>query len=129
MWQEAYECGEPIINSQHRELFALANAAFDASFNGAAMCEELEEVIDKLLAHIAQHFDYEEKALEARHYHDLARHKAAHANLLKLADKLRTAVAAGRTTTGELVDFLAGKVVAQHLFAADVKFFPLFSDP
>ena len=128
-WQEAYECGEPIIDAQHRELFMLANAAFDASFNRAAMRDELEDVIDKLLAHIAQHFDYEEKALEARHYDDLARHKAAHANLLKLADELRTAVAAGRTTTGELVDFLAGKVVAQHLFAADVKFFPLFADP
>ncbi len=131
VWQEAYECGEPIIDAQHRELFALANAAFDASFNlnNAALRDELEAVTDKLLAHIAAHFDYEEKALDARHYDDLARHKAAHANLLRLADQLRTAVAAGRTTTGELVDFLAGKVVAQHLFTADVKFFPLFSDP
>jgi hypothetical protein len=37
-------------------------------------------------------------------------------------------LAAGGTTTGELVDFLADKLVAQHLLAADVKFFPLFSD-
>ena len=128
VWQEAYECGEPNIDAQHRELFVLANAAFDASINEAARREELEWVIDKLLAHIAEHFDYEEKALEARHYDDLARHKAAHANLLKQAGELRAAVVAGRTTTGELVDFLADKVVAKHLFAADVKFFPLFSD-
>ena len=90
--------------------------------------EVIEAAVDRLLAHIVKHFAYEEEVLDARHYDDLARHKAAHANLLTLADELRAGVAAGRTTTGELVDFLADKVVAQHLFAADVKFFPLFSD-
>ncbi len=128
VWQEAYECGEPNIDAQHQELFALANAAFDASFNKATTRAEFEAAIDRLLAHIAKHFAYEEEALDARHYDDLARHKAAHAHLLKLADELRDAVVAGRTTTGELVDFLADKVVAKHLFASDVKFFPLFSD-
>jgi hemerythrin len=111
-----------------RELFALANAAFNASFNQGTTRAEFETAIDRLLAHIVEHFAYEEEVLDALRYDDLAPHKEAHANLLKLANELRAAVAAGRTTTGELVDFLADKVVAQHLFAADVKFFPLFSD-
>jgi hemerythrin-like metal-binding protein len=128
VWQEAYECGEPNIDSQHRELFALANAALDASFKTAEPRAPFEAAIDKLLAHIVKHFADEEETLEARGYNDLVRHKAAHASLLAQADKLRAGVAADRTTTGELVQFLADKVIAQHLFSADRKFFSLFSN-
>ena len=126
VWQEAYECGEPNIDAQHRELFALANAALDASFKTAPARTQFEAAIDKLLAHIVKHFAYEEATLDARHYDDLGQHKAAHANLLAQAGELRAAVAANRSTIGELVEFLADKVVAQHLLTADKKFFPLF---
>jgi diguanylate cyclase (GGDEF)-like protein/hemerythrin-like metal-binding protein len=126
VWQEAYECGEPNIDAQHRELFALANAALDASFKTAEPRAPFEAAIDKLLAHIVKHFADEEEILDACGYSDLSRHKAAHASLLAQADKLRAGVAADRTTTGELVQFLADKVIAQHLFAADRKFFSLF---
>ncbi|MBB4196731.1 hypothetical protein CCR94_11945 [Rhodoblastus sphagnicola] len=128
VWQEAYECGEPTIDAQHLELFALANAALDASFKTAEPRGPFEAAIDKLLAHIVKHFADEEAILDARGYSDLARHKAAHASLLAQADKLRAAVAADRTSTGELVQFLADKVIARHLFAADRKFFPLFAN-
>jgi diguanylate cyclase (GGDEF)-like protein/hemerythrin-like metal-binding protein len=128
-WQEAYECGEPKIDAQHRELFTLANAAFDASFKTPSTDTQFKAAIDRLLAHIVKHFADEEQALDARHYVGLAWHKLAHADLLAQAGELRTAVAAGRITTGDLVDYLADKVVAAHMFRVDKMFFPLFSDP
>ena len=128
VWQEAYECGEPVIDEQHRELFTLANAALDASFKAASSPQVFEAAIDRLLAHIVMHFAYEEGALDAHQYDDLLHHKAAHAALLAQAKELRAAVASGQATIGELVDFIADKVVAQHLFTADKKFFPLFQD-
>lgn len=127
VWQEAYECGEPTIDEQHRELFTLANAALDASFRVATSRAEFEAAIDRLLAHIAKHFDYEEQALKARRYQDLPRHKASHAALLVRTRELKAAVATGQATFGEFVEFLADKIVAHHLFTADRKFFPLFS--
>jgi len=128
VWSEAYECGEPNIDAQHRELFRLANATLDASFESETCPGEFAATINRLLAHIVTHFVYEEQALAERDYDDLARHKAAHAALLGRAHELRAAVAVGKTTIGELVDFLADKVVAQHLFTADRRFFPLFAD-
>ena len=128
VWQEAYECGEPNIDAQHRELFAQANVAFDASFDTSATRARFQSAIDRLVALVVSHFAYEEEALGARRYDDLSRHKAAHACLLAQAVQLRTAAATGKITTGDLVDFVAGKVVAQHLFAADMKFFPLFAN-
>ena len=128
VWQEAYECGEPAIDQQHQELFALANASFEASFKAAATPEHFEAAIDKLLAHIVAHFAYEESALSACHYEGLEQHKAAHAALLARTGELRATIAIGQSTIGELVDFIADKVVAQHLFTADRKFFSLFQD-
>jgi diguanylate cyclase (GGDEF)-like protein/hemerythrin-like metal-binding protein len=128
VWQEAYECGEPNIDEQHHELFTLANAALDASFRTATSRPEFEAAIDKLLVHIVKHFTYEEQVLEAHHYVDFVRHVAAHDALVRRTLRLRAAAAIGQATFGELVDFLANKVVALHLFTSDKKFFSLFSD-
>lgn len=128
VWEESYECGEPNIDEQHRELFRLANLAIDASIRAAKSPTQFEDSIDGLLAHIATHFAYEEAALDARAYYDVMRHKAAHAALLTQAAELKAAAANGGATIGEFVDFVADRVVARHLFTADRRFFPLFQD-
>jgi hemerythrin-like metal-binding protein len=126
-WKKAYECGEPNIDAQHCELFTLANAAFDASFKMATEHAQFLAAIDRLLAHIVKHFAHEEETLAIRRYDDLAQHKVAHADVLAKGRALRGAVTAHRITTGDLVEFIADKVVAHHLFTADREFFALFS--
>jgi len=128
VWQEAYECGEPTIDREHRELFDLANALFDASFNSASFPQAFSEALEKLLAHIVQHFSDEEALLARQRYQHLEAHRLAHAALLARAGELKSAATAGKTTLGDLVDFLANTVVAQHLFKADRDYFPLFSN-
>ena len=125
VWQEAYECGEPTIDREHRELFDLANVLLDASFAGA-LPEAFSAALETLLAHIVRHFADEEAVLARHGYEHLESHRRAHAGLLARAGELKTAAAAGKTTLGDLVDFLANTVVAQHLFKADREFFPLF---
>ena len=39
---------------------------------------------------------------------------------------MKTAAAAGKASLGDLVEFLANTVVAQHMFKMDREFFPLF---
>ena len=126
IWQEAFECGEPTIDRQHRELFELSNGLLEASFKSKSSPQELNVALDKVLAHIAQHFADEEVLLARYGYKGLDAHRRAHARLLARAGQLKTSVAAGRATLGNLVEFLATTVVAQHLFKEDRKFFPLF---
>ena len=40
---------------------------------------------------------------------------------------LKADIDAGTSSTGALIEFLANKVVAQHLAGADKEFFPLFA--
>lgn len=127
VWQEAYECGEPTIDREHRELFELANVLLDASFNSAASPQAFSTALDRLLAHIVRHFSNEEALLAQHGYEHLEAHSRAHAGLLARARELKAAAATGNTTLGDLVNFLANSVVAQHLFKADQDFFPLFA--
>jgi hemerythrin-like metal-binding protein len=126
VWQEAYECGEPTIDREHRELFELANVLLDASFKSASSPQAFSEALEKLLAHIVRHFRDEEALLAQQGYEHLEAHRRAHAGLLVRAGELKTAAAAGKTNLGDLVSFLANTVVAQHLFTADRDFYPLF---
>ena len=126
IWSEAYECGEPTIDRQHREVFDLANALFAASFKSESSPGAFSAALEKLLANIVRHFADEEALLAQHGYQDLEAHRLAHANLLARGAELKASVAAGKTTLGDLVEFLANRVVAQHLFKEDRKFFPLF---
>ena len=127
-WQEAYECGNAAIDDEHRELFDLANALLSVSLNAHSSPEALGAALDTLLAHVAQHFADEEALLEQRDYPDLESHRRAHAGLLERAGVLKKAVAAGKASFGNLVDFLANNVIAQHMFKVDRKFFHLFKN-
>ena len=126
VWREAYESGNPQIDEEHRRLFELANEAFDASFDSNGESGQLAPAVDRLLAHIAMHFEHEEKILAERGYERLETHRRAHASLIGRAMELRASVARGQASIGDLVEFLANKVVAQHLLMADADYFPLF---
>ena len=128
-WQEAYECGEPTIDREHRELFELANVLLDASFKSDSSPQAFNAALEKVLAHIAQHFADEEVLLARYGYKGLDSHRRAHARLLARAAEIKASAAAGKATLGDLVEFLANSVIAQHLFKEDRKFFPLFKFP
>lgn len=127
VWREAYACGDQAIDHQHRELFDLANAALDA-FSEYGPGDTALVAMDQLIAHVVSHFAHEEQELEARGYAEAAAHKQMHAALIERALQLRAAIAGAYATMGELLNFIVDKVVANHLFTADRKFFPIFED-
>ena len=126
-WQEAYECGEPTIDREHRELFDLANALLDSSLGGGNDPARVASAFQRLMEHIAAHFAHEEALLAQRGYARLEAHRRIHAGLLARACELQDAIAAGGANLGGVVEFLARDVVARHIFKADRDFFPLFA--
>jgi len=124
-WQEAYECGEATIDAEHRELFALANRAIDATL-GEGGREGVLAALDGLIAHVARHFADEEAILARLRYGDLEPHRRAHEGLVRRALWLRERVGSGEAGVGALVEFLAQDVVARHMLTMDRAFFPLF---
>jgi hemerythrin len=75
--------------------------------------------LEKLLAHVVQHFSDKEAVLARHHYADLDVHARAHKVLIEYALQLRDSAAADGVTIGELVSFLADEAVPQHMLKTD----------
>ena len=57
VWSEDYECGQPLIDDQHRELFEGANRLLQMVFEGRAT--ELRSGVASFLNAVQVHFDTE----------------------------------------------------------------------
>lgn len=126
VWSEAFECGNPTIDDEHRELFRLSNELIEAALQ-QDLANAIEKPLGLLLAHVQQHFADEEAILEALNYDGLTEHRRAHAGLLKRAVGMAERLKTGQDGVGAIVEFLAQDVVARHLLMVDRAFFPLFS--
>jgi diguanylate cyclase (GGDEF)-like protein/hemerythrin-like metal-binding protein/PAS domain S-box-containing protein len=123
VWDPDYECGDPLIDGQHRQLFVLANALMDESM-GEGRIEVRRQRLTALLGHVVQHFADEERMLERVGYPELQQHRALHGALTDEALKLAGRMEAGELQLQELVQFLVVRVVRDHLLRSDTLFFP-----
>ncbi len=126
IWLEGYECGDPTIDAEHRELFLLANKLIDAALPAQVKPVEVRAALGEFLAHMQRHFSDEEAILAQLHYDNLAEHRRAHAGLIRRALAMVAQLDAGELSLGTIVEFLAQDVVARHLAVMDRAFFPLF---
>lgn len=122
-WAASLECGEPTIDSQHRELYELGNALLEAAAGGG---EDLLPCLDRLIEHVVRHFAAEEAILGRVAYAGLHQHRLLHQQLRAMAVVLRENAIAGDITPEDVVEFVVDKVVAGHLLTADREFMPLF---
>jgi hemerythrin len=125
-WQEAYECGEPTIDREHRELFELGNLLLDAASAGTTDYASIQAPLGNLLALVQKHFADEEALLAKHGYAHVELHQQAHDRLLVRAEALRAAAEAGDGTLGAVTEFLAGEVIARHILATDRDYYHLF---
>ena len=120
-WQRDYESGNGLIDMQHRRLFGSVNAMLDAARSGATPAAM--ERLDDLITHTMQHFRDEEEILERNAFHELAGHRKSHMVLLERTLTLREGLITGTASLTELLEFLAGEVVARHMLTTDRQFF------
>jgi diguanylate cyclase (GGDEF)-like protein/hemerythrin-like metal-binding protein/PAS domain S-box-containing protein len=123
IWNIAHDCGNPLIDEQHRRLFESSNELLSAMIQGKAK-EECASSFARLLADIVTHFNDEESLFQATAYPDADSHSKIHAELVERATVLAGKFQRDELTLGELVSFLIYDVVNQHMFKTDLDFFP-----
>jgi len=122
-WNSALECGDAVLDAQHREIFDTSNRLLSAV---AVECPEGEcrALIGTLYEQILKHFSYEEMVLRAVGYPHVEEHSRAHGVLMKHALELADRFDRKELSPGELFTFLLNEVVSQHMLANDHEYFP-----
>jgi hemerythrin-like metal-binding protein len=117
-WSEAYALNLPEIDSQHKVLIDLLNAAWESIGSRADAAVALAIVRD-LERYARTHFAAEEVFMRALGYPHLDLHKQAHDAFVGCIEAERAAVEAGAATLSiELVRFLKDWLV-DHILGAD----------
>ncbi|MBK7000934.1 MAG: hemerythrin family protein [Rhodoferax sp.] len=123
VWRTAYECGNPVIDAQHRQLFSHANELLTAVSQEHPV-QEINRCIASLIEEVVQHFRDEEVILTTANFAAIDQHILLHRQLTAKAVALVVRFHSGTLNFAELYQFLAYEVVAQHMLGADREFFP-----
>ena len=79
-WDPALETGNERIDTQHKDLFQLANA-LEACVRDDACRDVVGDAVFRLVDHVVEHFRDEEALMIACHYPDLETHRTEHKTL------------------------------------------------
>lgn len=120
-WSSSYECGHPVIDMQHRELFNIANELI-ASVVDRRPKIGIEYLLHEMVEHIKEHFVSEEDVLQRTHYPQLEEHRNIHRLLLDRASELEQRFREGLLPIGDLIGFIAYDVISAHIIEDDLKF-------
>ena len=122
-WHAAYECGNAVIDDQHKALFGDANDLLAAILSGRP-ADEVATLIEALITHVVRHFEDEEAIINATGFPGAQGHAAIHRTLVERAAEVANRFHDGTLGVGEVFQFLAHDVVARHMLGADREFFP-----
>jgi len=121
-WETANECGHPLIDSQHRELFELGTTILGAMQSHRPL-EELRLMVDGLAGRIIQHFKSEEGITFAAGFPGAPQHSVLHQELTHRTVELVGQFRTGSVSIEELFDFLADSVF-RHFLEEDRSYHP-----
>ena len=76
-WNSILETGYPLLDNQHRQLFAALNSLTDAYTAGKGE-EELKRTLEFLNSYVVKHFADEEKMMLQSRYPDYGIHRTYH---------------------------------------------------
>lgn len=125
-WNDSYSVGVKTIDQQHAGLFAMVNELHSAMMNGQAK-EVVGPLLEKLVKYTVEHFDYEERMMQAAKYPDLEAHRKHHANLKQQVGDFMARYKRGDGTVNiELLKFLSNWLT-KHIQREDKQYRPFLT--
>ncbi len=89
-WSDDYETGIPLIDSDHKTLFATFNMVHERAADGLDG-DTISRALDVLVMYVDRHFAREEAMMQANGYPDLIEHMAIHRRIAAKVHGFKTA--------------------------------------
>jgi len=120
-WDEKYSVKVPEIDAQHKRLFDMINAFYEAV--AARQTDEgMRKIIFGLVQYTEFHFQYEERLMERFRYPGLDAQRAAHGAFVQKITGFQARFAEGKLLLSvEVTNFLKSWLV-EHILASDMKY-------
>ena len=118
-WDEKYSLNHELLDTQHQELFELANAVQSLDVN-ACNKAELSRLFKEFYNYMAKHFKEEEAYMESLHYPLYIKHKKLHESIMEGMTKILKE----KKSMEELqhsMKFIAKKWLVEHILENDLK--------
>ncbi len=119
-WREAFECGHPVLDAQHRRLFGIGNELVRAVASKRPKAE-MELLIDKFVDHMKTHLETESQILTQTKTPKLLDWQKQRNFLLTKAKVVRESFRMDELTARELAGFATYDVVVEHIIRGDIK--------
>jgi hemerythrin len=122
-WKNKYSVNVAEIDEQHKKLFDLVNAMYDAMHAGKGS-DMIGTVIEEFVDFTDYHFKAEERLLLQHGYPDFEEHKVMHDALVRKAQSIKEAFDSGNSPTTIEVMLLLANWLNLHILDEDQKYKP-----
>lgn len=122
VWSEKLSVGVARFDAEHRRIFGVANALFDAVQTGRGK-EMLGDVLEELSAYIQTHFSHEEEVMRAYGYADADAHAEEHKAMTRQIMEFRRKYMSGASSvlSMEVMNFLRNTLL-RHVAETDSQY-------
>ena len=123
-WKESYSVGHAAMDQQHRQIFTIANALYDAIRQaGGAPKQYLRDVITTLSDYTRSHFAAEEQLQLEIDYPGYERHKQLHDALIKRVEELDARLRNGYAgIAAQILSLLVREWMSRHIYIEDQRY-------
>ncbi|MCK5191961.1 MAG: hemerythrin family protein, partial [Methylococcales bacterium] len=115
VWQQQYEMGDDLVDSQHKNLFDLADKLVASRTK-----EELLQNIEPLYQHVKDHFNAEEALMKKTNYRGFQGHEKEHNRMLKKLIEMDNKISNDNWNQSEVLDFV--EKWGKHISHSDMSF-------
>lgn len=131
-WDDSFSVGDDEIDRQHRQLIAVINR-LARLIGGEAEGEQAspQAIFDQLADYVTSHFAYEEQRIVDAGYplDKVEAHRGEHRRILKSLQRFESQLEGGdESTMKELLPFLYGDWLTNHICAVDSDYAPCLAD-
>ena len=120
LWDNAYNTGSGVIDTQHRELIEYYNAAHEHMLSNQDTSSLGLDALIKMIDYCRYHFDSEEAYMEKMGFSDLEEHKKIHAAFHDQIKELLLMDHEDRILTSQILKIFENWIV-DHILNLDKK--------
>lgn len=120
-WKPQYETGIPIIDEQHKRLFARLDAVQRAVVQGSPR-EEIGDLLQSLMAETVEHFRTEEAIMAQHGFPDVLAHIREHELLTEKLGELAQRFEESQDAMALLVTTFMGGWLRHHISEGDLSY-------